>query len=56
MNINTIDQNNMKALTVAKGLLWAAQTGYIEDVDHVSLLQIICDYLQYNDKCFDEAM
>lgn len=56
MDINGIYQNNMKALAVAKGLLQAAETGNMEDVDHVSLLQIICDYLQYNDNIFGEVI
>jgi hypothetical protein len=55
MNIHAIDQNNMKALAVAKGLLKAAETGYVEDIDHVSLLGILCDYLQLNNQIFNEA-
>lgn len=53
MYIHTIDENNMKALSVAKGLLQAAECGRF-DVDFISLLGIICDYLQSNDNLFNE--
>jgi hypothetical protein len=44
----------MKALSVAKHLLREAECGGCNDVDCVSLLEIICDYLQANDKTFNE--
>lgn len=52
---HTIDQNNLKALVVARGLLAAAETGYMGEIDHTTLLEIICDYLQLNDKILSES-
>ena len=51
--INKIDENNMKALSVTKLLLNAVECGHA-DVDYISLVGVIHDYLQMNDKIFDE--
>lgn len=51
--IDKIDENNMKALSVAKGVLCALECG-CTDIDFISLLGIICDYLQTNDTIFNE--
>jgi hypothetical protein len=51
--INKIDENNMKALSVTKILLHAIECGY-EDIDYISAISIIYDYLQSNDKIFNE--
>ena len=51
--INKIDENNMKALSVAKNLLFAVECG-CTDIDYISLVGVIHDYLQLNDKIFDE--
>lgn len=53
MYIHAIDQNNMKALAVAKGLLATVEGGHT-DVDFISLLEIVCDYLELNNKLFNE--
>ena len=50
--INKIDENNMKALSVVKSLLHAVESGH--DVDYISLIGVIHDYLKANDKIFDE--
>jgi hypothetical protein len=51
--IDKIDENNMKALSVVKSLLYAVECGH-EDIDYISLVGVIHDYLQMNDKIFDE--
>lgn len=51
--INKIDENNMKALSVTKVLLNAIECGN-DDIDYISLVGVIHDYLQMNDKIFDE--
>lgn len=51
--INKIDENNMKALSVTKLLLDAVEGGYT-DIDFISLVGVIHDYLQLNDKIFNE--
>ena len=51
--INKIDENNMKALSVVKNLLYAVERGH-DDIDYISLIGVIHDYLQKNDKIFDE--
>ena len=51
--INKIDENNMKALSVTKTLLYAVENGH-DDIDYISLVGVIHDYLQANDKIFDE--
>ena len=51
--INKIDENNMKALSVVKTLLHAVECGHT-DIDYISLIGVIHDYLQSNDKIFDE--
>jgi hypothetical protein len=51
--INKIDENNMKALSVTKVLLHAVECGN-DDIDYISLISVIHDYLQSNDKIFDE--
>ena len=51
--IDKIDENNMKALSVAKTLLYAVECGH-DDIDYISLIGVIHDYLQSNDKIFDE--
>ena len=51
--INTIDENNMKALSVVKSLLFAVESG-CDDIDYISLVGVIHDYLRANDKIFDE--
>lgn len=51
--INKIDENNMKALSVTKTLLHAVESGH-DDIDYISLIGVIHDYLQMNDKIFDE--
>jgi len=48
-----IDENNMKALSVTKVLLHAVESGH-DDIDYISLVGVIHDYLQMNDKIFDE--
>ena len=48
-----IDENNMKALSVTKTLLFAVESGN-NDIDFISLVGVIHDYLQMNDKIFDE--
>ena len=51
--INKIDENNMKALSVTKTLLHAVESGH-DDIDYISLVGVIHDYLKANDKIFDE--
>lgn len=51
--INKIDDNNMKALSVAESLLFAVESG-CDDIDYLSLVGVIHDYLKANDKIFDE--
>ena len=51
--INKIDENNMKALSVVKSLLHAVESG-CDDIDYLSLVGVIHDYLKANDKLFDE--
>lgn len=51
--IDKIDENNMKALSVVKTLLHAVECGY-DDIDYISLIGVIHDYLQLNDKIFNE--
>lgn len=51
--INKIDENNMKALSVTKMLLYAVECGH-EDIDYISLVGVIHDYLQSNDNMFNE--
>ena len=51
--INKIDENNMKALSVVKTLLYAVECGH-DDIDYISLVGVIHDYLQSNDKIFNE--
>lgn len=48
-----IDENNMKALSVVKTLLYAVECGQ-DDIDYISLIGVIHDYLNANDKLFDE--
>lgn len=50
---NKIDENNMKALSVTKLLLNAVECGHT-NIDYISLVEVIHDYLQMNDKIFDE--
>lgn len=51
--INKIDENNMKALSITKILLHAIECGH-DDIDYLSAIGIIYDYLRLNDKLFDE--
>ena len=51
--INKIDENNMKALSVVKTLLYAVECGH-DEIDYISLIGVIHDYLQSNDKIFNE--
>lgn len=51
--INKIDENNMKALSVTETLLHAVESGH-ENIDYISLIGVIHDYLKANDKIFDE--
>ena len=51
--IDKIDENNMKALSVTKTLLYAVECGH-DDIDYISLIGVIHDYLQANDKIFNE--
>lgn len=51
--IDKIDENNMKALSVVKSLLYAVECG-CDDIDYISLIGVIHDYLKENDKIFDE--
>ena len=51
--IDKIDENNMKALSVTKTLLYAVESG-CEEIDYISLIAVIHDYLKLNDKIFDE--
>lgn len=51
--INKIDENNMKALSVTKTLLYAVECGH-DDIDYISLIGVIHDYLQSNDEIFNE--
>lgn len=46
-----VDNNNYKALTVAKLMKYAIENG-LDDVDVVGTLEVICDYLTHNDKIF----
>lgn len=50
---NKIDENNMKALSVVKTLLYAVESGH-EDIDYISLIEVIHDYLYANDRIFNE--
>ena len=54
MSIHAIDENNRKALSVAKLSLFAAESG-CENVDFESALEVIIDYLKSNDKIFDKT-
>lgn len=54
MYIHTIDENNRKALNVAKISLYAMENGH-EGVDVTSALEVIIDYLKSNDKIFDKT-
>ena len=47
-----IDNNNYKALTVARLMKYAIENG-LDDFDVVGTLEVICDYLTNNDKIFD---
>lgn len=51
--INKIDENNMKALSVTETLLHAVECG-CDNIDYISLVGVIHDYLKANDKIFDE--
>ena len=51
--IDKIDENNMKALSVAKSLLYAVENG-CDNIDYISLIGVIHDYLQTNDAIFNE--
>lgn len=51
--INKIDENNMKALSIVKTLLFAVESG-CEDIDYLSIISVLHDYLQSNDKMFNE--
>lgn len=51
--INKIDENNMKALSVVKALLHSIESGCM-DIDYLSIVSVVHDYLQLNDKLFDE--
>lgn len=53
MIINKIDENNMKALSVVKTLLYAVENG-CTNIDFISLVGVVHDYLQSNDRIFDE--
>lgn len=53
MFIQSIDRNNMKALAIITMLIKALEDGQT-DVDCVSTLEVICDYLQSNNRIFDE--
>lgn len=50
--INTIDTNNRKALGVASTTLSAVENGL--EVDFISCLEVICDYLKSNHAIFDQ--
>lgn len=54
MFIHVIDENNRKALSVAKLSLFAVESG-CENVDFESALEVIIDYLKSNDKIFDKT-
>ena len=51
--INKIDENNMKALSVVKTLLHSIESGCM-NIDYLSIVSVIHDYLKRNDKIFDE--
>lgn len=55
MYIHAVDQNNMKALTVAMLSLKALENG-CEDIDFSHAFEVICDYLKSNDRIFDKNM
>ena len=52
--IQTIDSNNLKALSVASLTLSAAENGLA--VDFISSLEVITDYLKCNNSIFDQNM
>jgi hypothetical protein len=51
--IDKIDENNMKALSIVNALLFAIESGF-DDIDYISVVNVIHDYLTMNDKIFDE--
>ena len=51
--INKIDENNMKALSVVNTLMYAIEGGH-DDIDYISIVSVIRDYLQLNNKIFDD--
>ena len=50
--IDKIDGNNTKALSIAHLLTTALENG-IDDVDVISTVEVVRDYLKSNDKIFD---
>ena len=53
MNIEIIDSNNAKVLTIVTVLKWSLEHGI--DVDVVGMLEVMSDYLKYNDQLFDDS-
>lgn len=53
MNIEIIDSNNAKVLTIVTVLKWSLEHGI--DVDVVGMLEVMSDYLEYNDQLFDDS-
>lgn len=53
-HIERLDVNNMKALAVVQALLFAITHGHVSDFDVTSTLEVIQDYLNENNKFFDE--
>lgn len=51
--INKIDENNMKALSIVNTLMYAIESGY-DNIDYISIVGVIRDYLQSNNKIFDD--
>ena len=54
MYVHTIDENNRKALSIAKLSLHAVESG-CESCDFESALEVVIDYLKLNDKIFDKS-
>ena len=51
--IDKIDENNMKALSIVNTLLFAVEHSH-DDIDYISIVSVIRDYLQSNNELFDK--
>lgn len=51
--IDKIDENNMKALSIVNALLFAVEHSH-DDIDYISIVSVIRDYLQSNNELFDK--